>query len=62
LLIEDAIKVLRNQLAQAEKDILKLKEYKEKALNDPINFVENLINKVKYLKKKKNLTYNEYVH
>jgi len=45
LLVEDAIKVLRNQLTQAEKDISILKEYKEKALNDPISFVENLINK-----------------
>jgi len=46
LLVEDAIKVLKIQLAQAEKDIIKLKEYKEKALKDPISFVENLIDKV----------------
>ncbi|ORX81095.1 hypothetical protein BCR32DRAFT_268489 [Anaeromyces robustus] len=45
LLVEDAIKVLKIQLAQAEKDIRILKEYKEKALADPIGFVENLINK-----------------
>jgi len=45
LLVEDAIKVLKIQLAQAEKDIKVLKEYKEKALEDPIGFVENLIDK-----------------
>ncbi|ORX59120.1 hypothetical protein BCR36DRAFT_408647 [Piromyces finnis] len=45
LLVEDAIKLLKIQLAQAEKDIIKLKEYKKKALKDPINFVENLIDK-----------------
>ncbi|KAL6612442.1 hypothetical protein U3516DRAFT_813052 [Neocallimastix sp. 'constans'] len=45
LLVEDALKVLKIQLAQAEKDIVKLKAYKEKALKDPIGFVENLIDK-----------------
>ncbi|OUM56268.1 hypothetical protein PIROE2DRAFT_19192 [Piromyces sp. E2] len=54
LLVEDAIKVLKIQLAQAEKDIIKLKEYKEKALQDPISFVENLIDKPKTLNNNSN--------
>jgi len=57
--VEDALKVLKIQLAQAEKDIVKLKAYKEKALKDPIGFVENLIDKVKKNNNNKNKNKNK---
>jgi hypothetical protein len=41
-MVSRAVNVLKFQLEQAKEDIKKLKEIKQRALSDPITFVENL--------------------
>jgi len=45
-LVESALTVLKQQLAQAEKDLNTLMDAKKAALNNPLAFVESLLNKV----------------
>ncbi|KAJ3333042.1 ZZ-type zinc finger-containing protein 3 [Blyttiomyces sp. JEL0837] len=45
LLVQSALEVLKNQLAKAEEDVEVLLDQKARALHDPTNFINGLMNK-----------------